>query len=237
MVKQINPNCTVCPLHLTCKTPCMGGEGTTPASIMVVVENPSYHDEDVMGVAASDKDQLLKDLLFKFFKIPKQDVYFTHLVKCRTANVTPVTDSDITACSPYLMEEIKAIQPKVILAVGSNVAKALSKQSEAIAALRGKIHYTDYDGVIVPTICTYAPAYVNYNEQAYKPFAEDLYKAFTISQGHIETPVVNTQVVQVTTLEQVKELVGYIKQVGVCAFDFEATGLDWFRYDPDNDNS
>lgn len=237
MVKQINPNCQKCALHLTCKTPCMGGEGTTPASIMVVVENPSYHDEDVMGVADSDKDKLLKELLFKFFKIPKQDVYFTHLVKCRTANVTPVTEKDITACYPYLVEEIKAVQPKVILAVGSNVAKALSKQGGAIAGLRNKIHYTDYDGVIVPTICTYSPAYVNYNEQAYKPFAEDLYKAFTVSQGASDTPVVNTQVVQVTTLEQVKEVVGYIKEVGVCAFDFESTGLDWFRYDPTDPNS
>jgi len=212
----------------------MGGEGKKTASIMVVVENPSYHDEDVMSVADSDKDKMLKDLLFKVLKVPKEEVYFTHLVKCRTANTTPVTDRDIKACYQYLVEEIKEIEPKVILAVGSNVAKALSKTSGAIASLRGKIYSTDYDGLIAPTVCTYAPAYVNYNENCLKPFAEDLYKAYTISQGVSDAPVAQTQVVQVTTLEQVKELVGYIKEVGVCAFDFESTGLDWFRYNPND---
>jgi DNA polymerase len=59
---------------------------------------------------------------------PKKDVYFTNLVRCRPPDNCLPTDQEIKACQSYLIDEIRLVRPKVILAIGATATKALTQK-------------------------------------------------------------------------------------------------------------
>ncbi len=59
-------------------------------------------------------------------------------------------------CTPFLQQQIKLIEPKLILAMGRFAAQTLLNTDASIASLRGSVH--KYAGV--PLIVTYHPAYL-----------------------------------------------------------------------------
>lgn len=228
-LKQVfDKNCTLCHLSATCKSVCMVGKGKPTSKLMVVVEVPSYYDEQNNTIGEAEKDQLLKGIMSDVLKIDMSDVYFTFAVKCRPTDGRVATDKEIESCYTYLEQEIKLIQPKCILVVGGSVSKYITGVDDIMARLRDKIHHKEIDGIQYPVVCTFSPAYVARTEGQIQNFAKDLHRAWTIAQGQVEDIRI-TQVVQVETVEQVKELVEYIKETGVCTYDFETTGLDWYK--------
>ena len=59
-------------------------------------------------------------------------------------------------CTPYLLQQIALIKPKLIVAMGRHAAQTLLKSDASIARMRGRVH--SYAGV--PLIVTYHPAYL-----------------------------------------------------------------------------
>jgi uracil-DNA glycosylase family 4 len=91
---------------------------------------------------------------------------------CRPpGNRNPEPD-ELAACAPFLLAQLAAIQPKVILALGSVAAQALLRTREPIGKLRGRVHPFG-DAVLVPT---FHPAFLLRNPgPEYKRMAyEDL---------------------------------------------------------------
>src|SRR3990170_1645912 len=70
-------------------------------------------------------------------------------------NRNPEPD-EIEACEPFLIRQLQAIKPKVIVALGNVAAKTLLKTAEGITKLRGKWHM--YQGI--PLMPTFHPAYL-----------------------------------------------------------------------------
>ena len=55
----------------------------------------------------------------------REDVYIANIIKCRPpGNRTPERE-ECGTCSPFLMRQIAAIQPKAIVALGAVAAKTL----------------------------------------------------------------------------------------------------------------
>ena len=91
---------------------------------------------------------------------------------CRPpGNRNPESD-ELAACAPFLAAQLGAIQPKVILSLGSVATQALLRTKEPIGKLRGRIHLYG-SAVLIPT---FHPAFLLRNPgQEYKRMAwEDL---------------------------------------------------------------
>ncbi|MFH1897377.1 MAG: uracil-DNA glycosylase [Candidatus Desantisbacteria bacterium] len=133
------------------------GTGDTKARLMIIGEALG-EQEDIQGqpfVGAAG--QLLTKMLAAI-NIEREDVYITNVVKCRPENNREPHHDEIEACNPYLISQIKAIKPKIILCLGNFATKTLLGRTEGISILRGKLF--DYQGIkLLPT---YHPAALLY---------------------------------------------------------------------------
>jgi len=89
------------------------GEGSHEARILFVGEAPGKNEAETgrpfCGAAGRVLDELIASLGLK-----REDVYITNVVKDRPPNNRDPAPDEIASCSPYLMEQLAAIQPEVI---------------------------------------------------------------------------------------------------------------------------
>ena len=86
----------------------------------------------------------------------EKDTYICNIVKCRPpGNRDPEAD-EISACKPFLIQQLKAIKPKVIVALGKPAASTLLGRNVPITKERGTWH--EYEGIKL--MLTYHPAYL-----------------------------------------------------------------------------
>ena len=60
--------------------------------------------------------------------------------------------SEVTACRPWLIAELQAVQPKVVVALGATAAKSLLGAKFALMKERGKVVASPYAEKVVATI-------------------------------------------------------------------------------------
>ncbi len=154
--------CTECKLCRT-RTNTVFGVGLPLAPLMVVGEGPGA-DEDAQGqpfVGRAGKllDEMLKAIgRTRHESAPEKSVYIANVVKCRPpANRDPEAD-EVEACRPYLDQQIRLIQPKLIVALGRIAAQRLLATDEPLSKLRGNVYA--YGSEQTPVMITYHPAYL-----------------------------------------------------------------------------
>lgn len=149
-------SCTRCRLSET-RNKVVFGAGNPKADLVLVGEAPGG-EEDRQGVPFVGRAGMLLTKILKSIDFEREEVYIANVLKCRPPeNRDPLAD-EVEACLPFLVEQIAAINPKVICALGGFAARTLLKlgPSTSIGSLRGVVH--DYRGV--PLIATYHPAYL-----------------------------------------------------------------------------
>ncbi|MCB9743042.1 MAG: uracil-DNA glycosylase [Alphaproteobacteria bacterium] len=134
------------------------GMGNPGADLVIVGEGPGAQ-EDRQGLPfVGPSGQMLDRMLQHVLELDRTRVYILNVVKCRPpSNRTPHPD-EIKACSPFLMRQLEAIQPKVILTMGRPATQTLLDTSRGINALRGRFHL--WGPRQVPVMPTYHPAYL-----------------------------------------------------------------------------
>jgi len=146
------------------------GSGNGKAKLVAIGEGPGA-EEDVQGKPFVGRaGQLLTKMLESVGFDREKDCYIANIVKCRPpGNRNPEPD-EIASCEPFLMGQLAAIQPKVILALGTFAAQTLLKTKEPIGKLRGQIHRFG-NMLLVPT---FHPAFLLRNPgPTYKRMAWD----------------------------------------------------------------
>jgi uracil-DNA glycosylase family 4 len=146
------------------------GQGNPKAELMFVGEAPGA-DEDEQGLAFVGRaGKLLTDIIEKGLKMKREDVFIGNIIKCRPPqNRNPESD-EIIACQPFLEAQIRAIQPKVLVALGKFSAHWLLKTAVPITRLRGNLG--EWEGIAA--MPTYHPAYLLRNPSAKKDLWEDM---------------------------------------------------------------
>jgi DNA polymerase len=146
------------------------GQGSPRAELMFVGEAPGA-DEDEQGLAFVGRaGKLLTDIIEKGLKMSRDEVWIGNILKCRPPqNRNPESD-EVIACQPFLEAQIRAIQPKVIVALGKFSAHWLLKTAVPITRLRGQLG--EWEGI--PAMPTYHPAYLLRNPRAKKDLWEDM---------------------------------------------------------------
>jgi uracil-DNA glycosylase family 4 len=124
---------------------------------MIVGEAPGA-DEDKQGVPFVGRaGKLLNEMLFAA-GCQRGDVFIANILKCRPpANRDPSAE-EIGCCQSYLQQQIKLVQPTLILAVGRIAAQGLLQTTAPLGRLRGSVH--SYGEQEIPLIVTYHPAYL-----------------------------------------------------------------------------
>ena len=139
--------------------------GNPKADIMLVGEAPGY-DEERLGEPFVGKAGQKLDGILKAMGVERKNTYISNIVKFRpampnqTTNNRKPTREEMDACLPFIREEVKVVQPKVIIALGGTAAEALLDCEDTVASMRGKFH--DYAGI--PLRVTYHPSYILHNE-------------------------------------------------------------------------
>lgn len=103
----------------------LSGKGHFDAPIMLVNEYPNpdevAKDKPLLGTPGKILNKLLKDM-----GILKKNIYITHAVKTPKEKNELPQPKEIKQFSHFLREEIKIIEPKLIIALGSTALRGLN---------------------------------------------------------------------------------------------------------------
>jgi DNA polymerase len=104
---------------------------------MFIGEGPGA-DEDAQGEPFVGRAGQLLNNMIKAMGLRREDVYIANIVKCRPPGNRPPERDETETCSPFLMRQISAIKPKVLVALGATAAKNLLAMSAPMTELRGR---------------------------------------------------------------------------------------------------
>jgi len=130
--------CTKCGLCHS-RTQVVFGEGPLNAELFVVGEAPGFN-EDKEGKPFQGASGMLLDRLLDSLELGRERVYLTTLVKCRPPGSPPrpPKPSEVSACRPYLVAQLAAVDPKVVVAMGDLASRVLTGRKEAVSRIRGR---------------------------------------------------------------------------------------------------
>jgi len=163
-------NCTRCPLYEE-RTHVVHTEGNRKARLMFVGEAPGA-DEDAQARPFVGRAGQLLTKIIEAIGLKREDVLIGNVNRCRPPGNRPPMPDEVAACKPYLLREIAAAQPEVIVVLGNTATKNLLDTREGITRLRG--NFQDYKGIRV--MPTFHPAYLLRDPSKKRETWEDLKK-------------------------------------------------------------
>jgi uracil-DNA glycosylase len=115
------------------------GEGPLNAELFVVGEAPGFN-EDREGKVFRGASGMLLDRLLLSVGLERERIYMTTLVKCRPPGSPPRSPrpSEVSSCRPYLVAQLAAVDPKVVVAMGDLASRILTGRKEAVSRIRGR---------------------------------------------------------------------------------------------------
>jgi len=163
--------CRLCPLWKSRTNP-VPGEGNPHAEIMIVGEGPG-EEEDLQGRPFVGRSGRLLTEALRQAGLNREDVFITNVVKCRPPNNREPTPEERTTCiNNYLLKQIEAVNPRVILLLGSVAVQSLLGIG-SVTAVRGKTF--EKKGRVY--FCTFHPAAALYNPNNKSIFFRDIQSA------------------------------------------------------------
>jgi uracil-DNA glycosylase len=162
--------CRGCPLYKERRQP-VPGQGASRARLMFIGVGPGKED-DQQGYPFWGPDGQLLTKMIQAIQLTREEVYLTQVVKCRPPDDRKPTPEEIDACGFFLKEEIRLIDPGILVALGDRVAKTLSRSNKKISDLRGR--WLNVEGRRL--MATFHPAFLLTNPGAKREAWEDLKK-------------------------------------------------------------
>jgi len=150
-------SCTACDLYRT-GTQTVFGEGPGDAEVVMVGEQPG-DQEDLAGRPFVGPAGQLLDRALVQAGVDRSKVYVTNAVKHfkfeprgkRRIHSKPNT-LEIAACNPWLVQEIAALRPSLVVALGATGARAVLGREIKIMSQRGTVFDLDYGGKALVTV-------------------------------------------------------------------------------------
>jgi uracil-DNA glycosylase family 4 len=162
--------CTRCKLHKG-RNKIVFGDGSAKAELVFIGEGPGA-DEDAQGLPFVGRAGKLLTQMIDAMGLQRKDVYICNVVKCRPPGNRAPEPDEVQACSPYLLRQVDAIKPKVIVCLGAVAARTLLQTTRGISQIRGE--WLEWRGRKL--MVTYHPAYLLRNPPAKADVWKDLQK-------------------------------------------------------------
>ncbi len=109
-------SCTRCPLHQT-RTRAVPGEGPAQPRVMLIGEAPGFYEDRSGRPFVGAAGRFLNALLARA-GLTREEVFITNIVKCRPPRNRDPLPAEVEACKPYLEEQIRLLNPQVIVTLG-----------------------------------------------------------------------------------------------------------------------
>ncbi len=177
-VREELGDCQRCKLCETRQT-IVFGSGNPHADLVFVGEGPGA-DEDAQGLPFVGRaGKKLTEIIEKGMLLDREkDTYICNIVKCRPPGNRDPERDEVAACKPFLIKQLKAIRPKVIVALGKPAASTLLGRNVPITKERGTWH--EFEGMKL--MLTYHPAYLlrAYTRENRQAVYEDMQKVLEV---------------------------------------------------------
>jgi uracil-DNA glycosylase len=157
-LEQLAAHCAVCQRCGLGKTRlnAVVGRGAIQAPIMIIGEGPGQNEDEQGLPFVGRSGQLLEKILAAVNFSTEQEVYICNVVRCRPPDNRVPTPEEIAACKPYLLEQIRLVNPLVILLTGATALKAVTGSKTSITKVRGE--WIEWEGRLCMPI--FHPAYL-----------------------------------------------------------------------------
>jgi DNA polymerase len=153
-IRQDIGECVRCPLYQG-RTKIVHTEGNPQARLLFVGEAPGA-DEDASGRPFVGRAGQLLNKIIEAIGLRREDVLIGNVNRCRPPGNRQPTTEEAKTCKPFLLRDIAAVRPDVIVVLGNTAMKNLLDTKEGITKLRG--NFQDYNGIKV--MPTFHPAYL-----------------------------------------------------------------------------
>lgn len=184
IAQQIN-KCNQCRLYRQALR-AVPGSGDPDAKIIFIGEGPGYH-EDQQGLPFVGAAGKLLDRLLQMIDLARDAVWIGNVVKHRPPENREPLPEEIEACQPFLNEQIKIIDPEIIVTLGRfSLEKFLP--GEKISRIHGQARYVEFAGkkrIIIPM---YHPAAALRNGLIMEQIKKDFKKIPQFLSGREDTP-------------------------------------------------
>lgn len=175
---SINPNikyCIRCDLCIS-RTNVVDGEGSITADMMFIGEAPGYKEDKLGKPFVGTSGQLL-NYYINLYGWHRDHIYMTNVIKCKTPRNREPNNLEIYNCKEYLINELKTVNPKLLVLFGNTAISTLTGYSNVVKKLAGKPF--KYKNMIIMPM--YHPSYININKEfinIYNQHWNILYKLF-----------------------------------------------------------
>ena len=129
--------CQKCELAAT-RTHVVVSRGNPQAPLMIIGEGPGQQEDETGLPFVGRAGQLLDKILASVNLDSERDVYICNVVKCRPPGNRNPEPQEVDACKPYLLEQIRLVNPKVILLTGAVAVQAILGDKRGITKIRGQ---------------------------------------------------------------------------------------------------
>ena len=149
--EQLEQACRACVKCGLCRTRTnvVFGVGNQKADVMFIGEGPG-EQEDLKGEPFVGPAGKLLDDMMSIIDLDRSKCYIANIVKCRPPMNRDPMETEQEACQDYLYEQIRLIQPKIIVCLGRIAATKLIREDFRITREHGT--WTQKDGVWMTAI-------------------------------------------------------------------------------------
>jgi len=157
------------------------GKGNENADILFVGESPGKNEDEqglpFVGKAGKNLDELLKKV-----GLSLEEIYVVNILKCRPPENRDPLSEEIKAHTPWLIEQIKSIKPKVVCSLGNYATKFFLAEGDVekminqpgITLVHGKVRFVEISGMKIKLIPLFHPAAIIYNQNLLPLWEKDM---------------------------------------------------------------
>jgi DNA polymerase len=198
--------CTRCPQLVAGRTQVVFGAGNADAELMFIGEAPGAREDEQGTPFVGASGKLLEELLGAI-GLARADVFTTTVLKCRPPGNRDPAPAEIARCRPYLEEQVKLIEPRVVCTLGNFPTKLLRDDPAGIKDLHGRPEIVTIGDRAVYLLPLYHPAAALYTQALLDTLRADMARLpellarpappqpepVVVEEEHAETPAVDPQ--------------------------------------------
>ncbi len=159
------------------RTQVVFGVGHPDADLMFIGEAPGFHEDKQGEPFVGAAGQLLNRLLGEI-GLTREDVYIANVLRCRPPGNRDPEPDEIESCTPWLVETISLIQPRLIVTLGNFATKYVLQTTQGITRMRGTVH-SWHGRTVIPT---FHPAAILHGGGEKSPQFQDMREDFALVQ-------------------------------------------------------
>ncbi|MEH3054124.1 MAG: uracil-DNA glycosylase [Patulibacter minatonensis] len=164
--------CTGCPQLVAARTQVVFGGGNADAALMLIGEAPSAREDEEGTPFVGAPGRLLGDLLASI-GLGRDDVFVTHVLKCRPPGNRDAAPSEVERCRGYLEEQVALVRPRVIATLGNFATRVVDGSPGAITDRHGRPEVAELGGRSVYLMPLFHPAAALYTRSLLDTLRDD----------------------------------------------------------------